>query len=150
MEAIANAIRAPIMAPEADRPALLALEAALAEQASGVNAHLIGVQGECLDMPPSVRTLLKQAIHDLVQGRAVSIAPIEQELTTQQAAELLSVSRPFLVKLLEAGAMPFHKAGTHRRVFLQDVFEYLKRRSVVRQAYFARATREAQEMGIYE
>jgi excisionase family DNA binding protein len=55
------------------------------------------------------------------QGKAISIVPVMQDLTTQQAATLLGVSRPFFVKLLESGAQPFYLTGTHRRVYLNDL-----------------------------
>lgn len=84
------------------------------------------------------------------KGYGVAIMPIEEDLTTQQAADLLNVSRPFLVKVLESGDIPFHTVGTHRRLYLRDLLEYRNRRSDNRRKYFARATNEAQGMGIYE
>ena len=72
------------------------------------------------------------------------------ELTTQQAADLLNVSGPFLPKLLDAGASPFHPAGSHRRIRLDDLMAYRERRSRARRAAFAAMAREAQEMGLYE
>ena len=68
------------------------------------------------------------------QGKAISIIPVTQDLTTQQAAEVIGVSRPFFVKLIEAGAIPFHLAGTHRRVYLRDLLEYKERRDKERHA----------------
>ena len=88
-------------------------------------------------------------VHDLARGRAVTILPIEAELTTQQAADLLNVSRPFLIKRLESGDIPFHAVGTHRRIYLRDLLDYRKQRSEKRREYFKRASKEAQEMGIY-
>ena len=78
-------------------------------------------------MLTSALRLLLEVLAEIGQGNAVSIIPIHAELTTQEAADVLNVSRPFLVQLLEQGEMPFHKIGTHRRVRYQDVIAYKKR-----------------------
>lgn len=80
-----------------------------------------------LILPGAVLQVLLDALAQMAQGNAVSLMPVRQELSTQEAANLLNVSRPFLVGLLEQGQMPFHKVGTHRRVLLSDVLAYRER-----------------------
>ncbi len=75
-------------------------------------------------LPGHVVHILLNVLSEMAQGNAVSLIPYHQEIGTQEAADLLNVSRPHLVKLLEDGAIDFHKVGTHRRVRLTDVLAY--------------------------
>ena len=75
-------------------------------------------------LPGPVLQLLLDILAEMSRGNAISIMPIHAELSTQDAANMLNISRPFLVKLLEGGQIPFHKAGSHRRVLAKDVLEY--------------------------
>ena len=140
-----------VQASEAEKAAIQQLEVLLAQSMpEDVHARLAGPKGESVPIPLSVYSLLRRVVHELAQGHAVTLMPIEKELTTQQAADLLNVSRPFLVKVLESGQIPFHTVGKHRRLYLADLLEYRRRRSQGRRAFFARASNEAQNMGIYD
>ncbi len=97
-------------------------------------------------MPTSALRLLLEVLTEIGQGNAVSIIPIHAELTTQEAADVLNVSRPFLVQLLEKGVMPFHRTGTHRRVRYQEVIDYKKRIDAERRKTLDDLAAEAQKL----
>jgi excisionase family DNA binding protein len=114
------------------------------------SAKLVSRDGEELELPESVYALLVRIVNEMDQGNGVTIFPVHAELTTQQAAELLNVSRPYLVKLLKNHEIPFHTVGRHRRVRVKDLFEYKKWRDSERRRLLQKMTREAQEAGLYD
>jgi excisionase family DNA binding protein len=109
-----------------------------------------GPNGEQLVLPAEVFEVLRDVVEAMSRGQAVAIAPVHQRLTTQEAADMLGVSRPTLVKLLESGEIPFEQPGRHRRVRLVDVLEYRDRSSVRRREALDRMVEIADESGMYE
>jgi excisionase family DNA binding protein len=86
----------------------------------------------------------------MLQGRSVNIIPVNKEVTTQEAADFLNISRPYLVKLLEQGEIPFIKVGTHRRIRFSDVLKYKQRRDETRRRGLAEITHIAEDVGVYD
>lgn len=82
---------------------------------------------ESVAIPAAAIQALRRILAEMAEGNAITLIPVHAELTTQQAADLLKVSRPFLVERLEKGDIPFHLVGTHRRIRLADVMRYKKR-----------------------
>lgn len=111
---------------------------------------LAGPNGEHLVLPPEVFEVLRDVVEAMAQGQAVTITPVHQRLTTQETADLLGVSRPTVVKLLESGKIPFEQPGRHRRVRLADVLAYRERASAERRAALDRMVEIADEADLYE
>lgn len=88
----------------------------------------VQMDGQDIVLPRQAIELLRNILTEMAQGNAVSIMPLHAELTTQEAANILNVSRPHLVKLLEEGQIEFAKVGTHRRIRFQDLMAYKQRR----------------------
>lgn len=134
-------------------------EAALAKESSRRLSQLLGHARDFRVQPrgngkapepvalplPAVR-LLAEILTQMAQGNAVTLIPIHAELTTQQAADLLNVSRPFLVKLLEQERLPYRKVGKHRRVRFSDVLAFKRRSDDERAAALQRLAAEGQEL----
>ena len=118
--------------------------------ASPVRLQLVDASGESdmLHLPPSAVDMLERILQEMASGNAVSLTPVQAELTTQEAADLLRVSRPSLIRLLEEGAIPFRRVGTHRRVRLTDLLSFKRRADAERRAVLAELAAYDQELGI--
>jgi excisionase family DNA binding protein len=142
-----------VVTPTADDAALAKVSverlAAHLGDAGGVRLQVTsGQASEELVLPASAVRLLVRALTELGRGNGVTLTPIGAELTTQQAADLLNVSRPHLVKLLDEGAIPSRKVGTHRRVLLEDLLASKREFLARRQAALAELAELSQDLGM--
>ena len=122
-------------------PARAAQEALRAPDATVI----VHVGERAVSVPEDAVEHLRAVLERLAEGHGVRVVDDDQELTTQEAADLLNLSRPHFVRLLEAGKLPFHVAGTHRRVLVADVLAYKAARSARREAAFRILADEAQK-----
>ena len=113
-------------------------------------AKLVAPDGRQIEVPELVRDLLLAILKNLQAGKAISIVPEDQQLTTQRAADILGVSRPFLVGLLESGQIPFHMVGSHRRIYLRDLLDYKRQRDQARHEAINNMARAEMEAGAYD
>lgn len=113
-------------------------------------AVLVGPTGERVDLPPGIHAILRRVVEHLEQGRPITLLPEDQQITTQQAANILGMSRPHLIKLLESGTLPYCKTGSHRRLYVRDVLAFAGKRDQERHAALNALAREAFEDGLYD
>ena len=101
-----------------------------------------------IKIPASAAHLLVQILDEMGRGNAVKLVPVHAELTTQEAADLLNISRPTLIRLLDEGKIEFHKVGTHRRVQFKSALAYKRQIDMERKAALAELVAYDQELGI--
>ncbi len=134
-------------ASAAEHAAIAEVEAFLARQ-GGQPARLVGMDDEAIALLQAVYRLLSAVVHQLALDNAVAIVPRHRQLTTQQAAGLLNISRPLLIQLLERGELPYARVGTHRRVNVDDVLAYRQRRAAAEEAALDELARDGRELGL--
>lgn len=110
---------------------------------------MVGPRGERLHIPAALLQVLERAANVLARGDAVTVVPVDQMLTTQEAADMLNISRQYLVRVLNAGVIPCTRTGSHRRLRLQDVLTYKDQRDHERRAALDELTALSEEFGGY-
>ena len=116
---------------------------------AGRAPRLIAPAGEQVELPEALSRLFRRVVHLLAGGHAVSIVQHGKMLTTQEAADVLNMSRPYLIRLLEAGKIAFTRVGTHRRIRFDDLMRYRAQRDVDRRRKLSEMTRMSQKLGLY-
>ena len=99
-------------------------------------------------LPVSAARLLVRILEEMARGNAVTLIPVHAELTTQEAAEMLNISRPSLIQLLDEGKIEYRKVGTHRRVRFEGLMRYKRNAEAARRAALAELAAYDQELGI--
>lgn len=136
----------PITAAEQDRPMLEQVGLLLANQQE---ARLVAADGEEIALPAAVVRILTTVVEHLRRGDAVAVVPVHRELTSQEAADLLNMSRPYLVRMLDRGDIPYRRLNKHRRIKLDDLMAYKRQRDEHRRTALDELTELSQELGLY-
>ncbi len=144
----------PVSLPPEKRSVAQRISDRLSDKASGAREgqklpRLVLPNGEQVELPAEAALLLRDLFAALADGQAVSVVPLHKELTTQEAADLLNISRQGLVDLLEAGKLPFHKPNKHRRIRAADLLRYKQQRDEERAKALSDLTQLSEEMGDY-
>ncbi len=118
----------------------------IADQHRRPAARLVGPDGSEVGIPASAFAALRAVVRDMAQGLTITLIPHDKELTTKEAADILGVSRPFLVRLLDRGEIPYHRVGTHRRLRVEDVLGYRELRAKHRREQLRRLTELSEQV----
>jgi excisionase family DNA binding protein len=145
----------PVAAPPEQQAEVAAIyrllgNAVLAQRRQPAECKLVGPSGETIPIPESVFYILERVAEVMARGDSITIVPVGKELTTQQAADILNVSRQYLVRLLDEGRIPYGKTGKHRRLRIEDVLAFKEQRDEQRRAMLDELTRSSEELGGYD
>ena len=133
------------------REALQKINRVLSDTSTDKDVNVVVEQSDdVIRVPREVATVLREILVNSAAGRSVGVIPMRAELTTQQAAHLLNVSRPHVIKLMDEGILPGHKVGTHRRIYAADVQAYKHQRDIDARTAAEDLTALTEEMGLYE
>jgi excisionase family DNA binding protein len=125
-------------------------EVETSQKLRAAEAKLVGPDGRAETLPNNLCSFLLRLLADLRAGKVVTILHDGHEFTTIEASKVLGMSRQFLVRLLEKGEIPFHKVGTHRRIYARDVLVYKAKRDLSRRKNLDDLARAEYEEGIYD
>jgi excisionase family DNA binding protein len=145
-----GALRERTVLPPEDPSQLARLARGLADVTAPTRARLVGPDGSQIEIPEDLYGVLRDVVDALSQGLAISIVPHNTMLTTQEAADLLNISRPTLVRLLTDGEIPHTMRGRHRRVLLRDILSYQERTRTERRQALDQMAADGQDDGLYE
>jgi excisionase family DNA binding protein len=142
----------PVSAPPEEREEVVAVFRLLdrASHPPASRCRIVGPDGQQILIPESMFYVFERVAEVLARGDAITVLPVGQELTTQQAADILNVSRQYLVRLLDQGTIPFTRTGTHRRIRVGDLLAYKQRRDLERAETLDSLTAMSQDMGGYD
>lgn len=141
--------------PLVPSPEIVKAARALAEllPPEGEDAHMSLINrasGSAAELPAAVIGMLRQFLERLGAGLSISVIPAETELTPNEAADYLNVSRTFVLKLMDTGQIPFRRVGSHRRILFGDLRDYEKSQRSRADAAMDEMARINQELGLYE
>jgi excisionase family DNA binding protein len=145
----------PVAAPPDQQAQVAALSRAIERMVQppkrrAPKCQLVGPKGEATSIPESVFYVLERVAEVMARGDSITVVPVSKEVTTQQAADLLNVSRQYLVRLLDEGRIPFRKTGKHRRLRVEDVLAFREERDKNRRAGLRELSRLTEDFGGYD
>lgn len=143
-------VREDILAPATEPEDVAEMAQLIQILSSDAAVEVAASTGERAMIPAALRHVLLEAVSTLVHGDSIKLVPLRRELSTFQAASILGVSRPHLIKLLDQGAIPYRRVGTHRRINLSDLLAYKEQRHTRSQELLTEMTRIAEESGTYD